>query len=1789
MKKYIAIILLIGITLAGFLVYYVIKTNKSNRQSFAESGYILQSGNQNKTAVDRFYFKANESYKKNYMENIEFSNTDGEKVETNQENFIHYSNGSIGAFKNGVLINLNQINDKLITYYNISKRQTLERKNNAYSISHLGKDLVFSSLLWKISNNKYLIASDNITLSLGNNEEKKNIKGYIEIEYQDNEVVKIYNQEISFLTISPDSYVDIQGNIKIDLSNRIVSYAGENKLSIDSMVIDSEDNVNIVDLDQYNVKNEIANNNIQSENITNETENTTENTVANETNSVNVEINRNINENNDSGNGNGEVTVIINDDSSGNSQQSTSNSSQTIINNGATNNFTDEENEEESDEEIIDESSKINTPEFKVVDFETTPFGLTANVSINDKDALLSEDTKIEIMEEETGRKVYENSSSLGIYDFTIEANGLLPNTNYVLTISSAYAVDSINYNKNFIYKIFNTKPLGVTITKDASTENSISISVDYEKDAIVESLEVELMDSNGNVVSSKASSNLEKVEKSEILEFTDLNANSEYTAVIKNIIADGQTIASSNGETKTFKTLKRKPTLSNPEFEIDKRNSVFKLQLGNLIDIDDGITDTRFEVYDIKDLEQPVLVMNTEKTATTLAVDSVNIFRDVGYVYKVVAAFSDNEKSIEYESEFSDIMKLDGSIFPTLSWNEEEVTFERIKGVITIHDEDNAVGLKQNDTIKVSYKDSVGEERFLTSQGSLNIPIDVNNLRKNETYRFSVYANIDLHDGNDPIDECYIGSILVKTKEPKNMVATFLDNKEDVKNAFSINFELGKEKEDQGELEPSTLTGISISIYAGQSVDGNLPSGTPKKVMKMLDGNTEPYTSELKDKMYDNVFKITPETFGSQNTDFRDKYYTIVVGDAYDYTDYQNGLPILRNIYTFETNGYMPDLPGDINDALLVTVIRNRDVQNPRSDLEASTIVGYQVRADFINTNNVAREYIYKAYDANTNQLVKTKRVSVDKYTYDVPSVIFDVNDGVYEESNDGKELRRGNKYYFTYEVMVALSPTDDSILTHFPEDGITLKSKTQRTEKQEAKIEMYPLNSHEYSYTIAYRITDVDYSIDNNNVIAKINEVPRTTQRIEKNTSEFLDFTLTNISKGNLKLVINQRTLFDEPAKETECIKNYFEGINSISNLSYTTKLEENKIKIQLDESNSQLSKILGYKAVFTSDDGTEVVKDLLVSEDNVIEVKYSSISALKGKDITLKLYGYYDTGISGYQLDPTKYVTYQKPYLDTDEIIYYYQIDKDNHFINSPKRIGNIYSSTRNGERLTIVNQCDTQKVATIDLEVTEQGFVYDGNVVLQKQVDIDEIKNKDNSNTFRFDNVITEIKVRNSNGDNDIDSELTSASFYAELSMVDIISDGKITIEVYQTDENGRTAELKKSIVKEIAEFDKKVVIDDLAPKTYYFLKFKANFNGNNGPEEMYLYDGDYNVSGKQYFFSTLAFVQISNLNVQYKAKSYNDKELNITYDLEKIMGYSAITYQLQEYNEETEEYEDTNISIEPSIRLETSMEKSVPIIPSENVAIKFNTNYKLIVTPIVELDGVTYEVGKGETEFNLNSPTKPQVIIRANRANSKTVSRITASITVYDRNYTVPSQKYSFKIQDGQGRDVTPEEYKNKQYDISKLKQNFTIDNLDINQDYVCCVIMDIDMNNNTITEKYTRTKTKSKTDSSGIIIGDISAQNNFANGIHKVKLFFNESVNLNEVTEIKYTIYNDSGYIVNGKDSEFKPTLETQNIYSYLIDNNMNNCENGEYYIELQFYKDEDLIDTDTITFTFII
>ena len=270
MKKYILFFISLCAIITIIFVYSTINVQEGKEVTFIESGYIL-NGSQS-----RYYFEEDEIYTKTFDDKISFSDTDGKKVILDRENFIHYESGNIITLQDSVLLDLSKINENPITYYNVSSGKEIKKLSNRYVVKNLDKDMPFDQGICKISTNKYIILGKNIKVTL-NNGTTRDVNDYIEIEYYDNEIVSIYNQEINYQTISSDSYIELDEEIKINLGTKIISKNDENKMSLDNMVINSDDNINLADINEKkslfknkeNEKNEVESENKVDEKVIN--------------------------------------------------------------------------------------------------------------------------------------------------------------------------------------------------------------------------------------------------------------------------------------------------------------------------------------------------------------------------------------------------------------------------------------------------------------------------------------------------------------------------------------------------------------------------------------------------------------------------------------------------------------------------------------------------------------------------------------------------------------------------------------------------------------------------------------------------------------------------------------------------------------------------------------------------------------------------------------------------------------------------------------------------------------------------------------------------------------------------------------------------------------------------------------------------------------------------------------------------------------------------------------------------------------------------------------------------------------------------------------------------------------------------------------------------------------------------------------------------------------------------------------------------------------------------------
>lgn len=1684
--------------------------NRQNQlfKTFIKDGYVLSFNNKSTTNSSvKYYFENGTKYKSKYSEKIIFTDIDGNEVNVDNNNILHYLDGSISFLKKSVIVNTDELSDKNLKYYNIFEDKIMEKHNAAYYVTNGDKRISFTNFIIKVSDSKYLISSPN--LKLVTSESTREFDSYLELNIIDGNIIRLENQEVSLQTVSSDVKIFLNDNTLLDLSNNKIYYNNEEKFSLSQLVIDSDDNIPLIPDDE-----------------------------------------------------------VIEDDK----DEEDNNTGGSIIDVG------DNEYDEEIEEDIK------NLPTFSITDMDVTSNKMSATIVLVDDDNMLMGNVYVKIIENQTGKTVYMTEESTGSYILDVTVENLSPNNSYTLVMNSEYIKEGIVFNRDFLIKNFRTELIGIYLEKDYFTTTSLSFKLSAESYSKVRLAEV-LLINNKNEIIKRVDADINEAKAGLDILFDSLTPNTEYKIIVTNFLYEDIVIADGYEIVFEASTLKNRPTFGDVSSIIDKKNGVFTLKPNRVSDVDNGIVSFKYEVYDARLITDPsvppiTVIEKDSPTSIDIPVDEVSIFRGVPYSFKLVADFHDNEKHIEYESEFSSVFKMDGVEFPTVRFDATNVTFERIEGNLIIVDNGNTISF-DNNIITVVYTNSIGHSKSFTTSGNLSIPVSINNLRANETYVISVYTRVNLQDGNPPIDSCYIGSAIVKTEEPADLFASMNVNSDSVTNAFLIETTLNGKEGYDNLLEANTLTGLIFNLYAGKSTNGPLV-----KSVRKVDRKLAPYVSDLKELYYDNYFNITPEFFGVSNSDMHEEFYTIEISRGYDYTDYENVIQIQDRVVTVESNGFIPDLPSNPSDALEVAPIRNKDAGDRyRSDLKAETIVGYKVRGSYDNSRLYAKYLKYYIYDARTNNVLDPDGVIV---SVDDTGIIhphnFYLEDGTNYNSID-HDFRRGNEYYFTYEAYLDLNQ-DGIAETKYPQNNIILKSDNVQPLKQEPEIKMYPSLSTSNSMKIKYMVNDVDSAMVEDVFYNKINGSERSLVNIQKNSNDYLEANLTNLIAGDLLVETELALIKDESYLTRRALINqHFDSVFNMKTLSFHTVVDTNRLIISILDYDANINYIKRISALkVTMRSGSKVVvKDNVPLDDDLVVIDLAELKDLINENITVEVEAYYDSGITGFDIKGSKLAL--QNILTSGLGGNYLTINNQNNLREDFIASGSIYNITHNPTNLVLENLSSNLN-KTINTVTDNRGIMHNYEYLIPKKLELSKL-NVDGSEVFSFDNIVPGVSLLDDNGRLNISSTLRTASVYLKFYGADAsqIRDNEFYIELYETDESGITSKLITTEYVKVSGINYQVDFNNLNPKTEYFIKVFADVHNGSDYIKTQLYDVDFQTNTKIHYFSTLSGVGITNTKVNFEAINYNTKNISISYNLDEIVGYDKINYKLYEHilNEDgiLEKVEvDTHIS--DDIIFKRTMVKKIPCPPGSGF--NFDTDYTLVITPIayITVNGEQVEIELDDIvnhTFHLEQLLLPFVGVMGTATDDLGLE---FKISIADINKIIVNGTYTIKILNENGNDITPDEYKYTAFPINTLNNIITIVNLERATTYTLVVTTYIDRDNNlTNIERYESQYQKTTLDDSGIDIGDLYTAMNF-DSKSKIDLLFYNSYKLTYITEIRYSIYNFGGFALNGTDN-FIPTQVTSsagNYYLFTLPEVL--AASGIYHVELQFLYEGRIVKTAT-------
>ncbi len=246
MKKGITIIVAAVAVLAAILGTFSVRNYMKSNKEFVADGYILDTAKEEMVSnnVDQqYYFSQGDKYKEKYGTQILFSDHNGNEANISKEHFIHYSDGSLGSFTKGVLLDVSNLDQSNYAYYSLTKNTILVKNGNSYELSTKGEALTLSEYIWKISDDDYMLISPTVTLQIG--DQMVDFPDYAQISYVDNGIVRISHVNGTYQTISAESKLITASGKELNLVGKSFTAGDGSAISLNDLALNDDNYIKV--------------------------------------------------------------------------------------------------------------------------------------------------------------------------------------------------------------------------------------------------------------------------------------------------------------------------------------------------------------------------------------------------------------------------------------------------------------------------------------------------------------------------------------------------------------------------------------------------------------------------------------------------------------------------------------------------------------------------------------------------------------------------------------------------------------------------------------------------------------------------------------------------------------------------------------------------------------------------------------------------------------------------------------------------------------------------------------------------------------------------------------------------------------------------------------------------------------------------------------------------------------------------------------------------------------------------------------------------------------------------------------------------------------------------------------------------------------------------------------------------------------------------------------------------------------------------------------------------------
>ena len=1495
-KNFWIILILSIITLIALTIGVIFLTRKSSKE-FYSAGYIINSTT---TKSNKYYFNDNTIYKENVFGEYTFKDVDNKEVSTSKDNFIHYLDNSLSFMKNGVILDLDNFNEKIVPYYNVTDKIILKYNNGGYTIEANDKTLVFGNLLGRITDNKYIILGSDIRIKLSGNEEP--VKGkYFELLFVEDGIVKVENNEGSYQTTTEGTTIFVGDNIKIDLGTKKVFYGEEEKLTLDEMTIDGNENI---DIDTSKVKEENKGNNSDSNNNNNQ-----ENNNSNKPNDTDK------NENNNNGN-NGEETVEI---------------------------------KKEVSVDLVKALVDINS--------------LNATIQVIDTANAIKGNLILTLYDVDNNKTTYTKILSTSSDLQEVVVNSLTPNTNYYMSIkdSEDYEYLARNFRTSSLDISLKREMVttnSVSYSVDFSNDDNIksaTVSLYNEKNEIINSYTID----NGNDTSIEFSG-LESNKTYSVMLDNVIFKNTSYSKIytinssvqtLKEKPTIGNISVKANEENKTFELIMEKPEDKDKSIQ----NYIYKIYDVDTLEENNIDTITPVYTFSTINLKNEVLKLGENGLQTNknyvykvtvryydnYKENEIDTSLSGPFIIAGIPTITFEEKEIDFNS-----------VHLLLTLKDEGCTVP-IPGR-SCYDDTNGFIIK--------YRGGRNTENKYISNitfdpETLTYDLKVSGLSENTTYTFEVWGNYDLHNDKGLQINKILGTYQVTTAGMESLtMSNWKLNNYSNELPISVNTEL------IATIPSSTiidkLDSFKIKLYKGNDVSGELLGSYD--VIGNDNIKTNYYNKSF--NINSSQFGITDinnlrELSGGKLS----RYYTIEIADAYD-SDKTNKFNIQDNTFKYEIPAILLLEDEVSSPEVIVEEITKKQAESGEYGdfnalginkyLSSSTVVGYKVTANFDKNkiqsyfqgdNPIMKLNFYANMEGKTIEK-KTINFSEDE-TY---TTYFFLKDGTDYNTIDN-DLRRGNTYTFSMDLSLDTN-NDKEIDTSYPNKKPT--SATWTSTKEEPRINMYVDSSTSDSITYKYTVVDYDNALvkeeDKYLIYYTVGESEEEYTTEISNTASMETFTISNLINNTIYNLSYKKALTKRETPNSINFKYYFDGYYNATeyNLGYELKYYDFDNEITLILNNNEfINRISAYLVTLTSGSlkYQEVISNLSdCGENKCIKIDYAKIKDFKGKETTVTLEAFYDNGFAGFNSksllgdyfknlglvdndSASKVGFIYQEVGNTAPGKYYYIYRNSNNRIESvisttPKGIlgidAKIYKESNKTSTLTTSNMVDITKNTftnygeislNSDVDVLTNGIkLISHNIYITPKV-LDKVEIQTANNKFKFTSIIPKVSTTLTPLINGavMDINLSIDTDTLETDYVKTDGKYKFYIDIYTKDEENNLI-LVKTVETDYENLTN-ISFAELNPDSTYYYKVSADMNKNGTKVKTPLFAQGKN--GYIEYIGTLKTLGKDDIlkNVEYSHKSQKGETVYSTRTLKVITGLKSkenfnVKYELYDIND-----------------------------------------------------------------------------------------------------------------------------------------------------------------------------------------------------------------------------------------------------------------------------------------------